>query len=125
MNSDKNQARAKEIVSNWPDWKQDYAVTEYSPRDKPERHQTDEFKRERRYAVIKLKDAEKYLSDYRLRQLLDILSEVEASRIDDGKLFLECVVVERDWPEYEQVWRMLKQRVTQEAGDANPNNPPA
>lgn len=69
-----------------------------------------EFKPEIRYAVIKLSDAEKYLSDDSRAQLIDILAKIERSRINDGKNDLECVVVERNWPEYELVWNMLRQR---------------
>ena len=37
-----------------------------------------------------------------------ISRDIANSRTDDEKPPLECVVVESDWPIYEQVWDMVK-----------------
>lgn len=60
-----------------------------------------EFIREERYIVIK----RKHLSE----------AKEEAFRrylFDDEIGTVECAVVESDWPEYEPVWQMIEQRVT-------------
>lgn len=57
------------------------------------------FKREVRYAVIKYKD----LSDEQRRVLECLFSDWKIPT-------RECVVVEADWPEYEQVWGMIQER---------------
>ncbi|WYX90421.1 hypothetical protein PTQ24_000146 [Salmonella phage KKP_3822] len=40
-----------------------------------------------------------------------ILSKLWYSRAQRGKEDLKTVVVEHDWPEYEEVWKMLENRV--------------
>ena len=61
------------------------------------------FKREERYMVIKL------------NKLADDLGEDELSREEQiyrlahfGKAMVECVVVEADWPIYEEVWKLVE-----------------
>lgn len=60
-----------------------------------------DFKREERYIVVKLK----HLAGLQVAHLRNFLRENSVPTID-------CVVVEHDWPEYEQVWRMIERRVT-------------
>lgn len=62
-----------------------------------------EFKREERYIVIKLKHLNEDQED-RIRCCMD----------NNNVYSTECVVVESDWPEYEQVWKMIEDRVTKE-----------
>lgn len=57
-----------------------------------------EFKREERYIVIKLK----HLDDVEIH---DLRSYLEDECIDT----VECVVVEKHFPIYEQVWRMIEE----------------
>ena len=59
------------------------------------------FVREERYIVIKRKH----------------LSEAQEHDLREGMCLrsigtVECVVVERDWPEFEPVWQMIEARMT-------------
>lgn len=72
--------------------------------------------RENRYAVIKLSDTDHMNYDDQLK-LRALLRKLEKSRVKRGKEPLKVVVVEHDWPEYEQVWKMIETRVDLE--DAN------
>jgi hypothetical protein len=69
------------------------------------------MKRENRYLVIKHRDAAKYLNSTELRLLYDFGNKVEDGRSRDGKPPVESVVVESDWPEYEQTWDAIAARV--------------
>lgn len=59
-----------------------------------------EFHREERYIVIKRK---------RLRG--DAERAIRKQLIVFGVPLVDCVVVEKDWPEYETVWKMIQDRV--------------
>jgi hypothetical protein len=80
---------------------------------------------ENRYFVIKLSDldgrdfyfAEKCNCMYR-RGLAQIKGTTERFRAHRGSPPLDCIVIEKDWPEYEAVLSMLSKRV-----DAEDNNP--
>lgn len=61
------------------------------------------FKREERYVVIKIKDMDSYQC-----AALDI--QMQRMAIKTRK----CVVVESDWPEYELVWKVIKDRVVKD-----------
>jgi hypothetical protein len=75
-----------------------------------------EFKREPRYVVFKIKDIEAYCTS-RAEAILNLLSNVIAcGRAADGKPPFNAVVVEQDWPEFEPVWKMIEERMTQESG---------
>ena len=77
-----------------------------------------EFKREERYVVIKIKDLVEASGD---TDPSTGRSEAECVL----RNFLEgwdvptrdCVVVERDWPEYEKVWRSIELRMTGQPAD--------
>ena len=45
---------------------------------------------------------------------MGIMDKVDDIRYEQGKPRLKCVCVESDWPEYEPVWKMLEERVTNE-----------
>lgn len=78
------------------------------------------MQREDRYIVIKRKEAARHLSDAEQQQLTELCEKVHRGRTErDGKAGLACVVVERDWPEYEPVWAMLQQRVNSEGQQAD------
>lgn len=76
-----------------------------------------EFKREVRYIVIKQADVEAgrkagritHNDQFQLNAVADLLT---VFRAEQGKSPLECVVVEKDWPEYEPVWHMIEASVT-------------
>lgn len=64
------------------------------------------FKREERYMVVKLSKLSKEIgSDGMTRE------EVIYRLANFGKALVECVVVESDWPEYEEVWKMIENRI--------------
>lgn len=60
-----------------------------------------EFKREERYIVVKLK----HLAGLQVAPLRNFLRDNRVPTLD-------CVVVEKDWPEYERVWRSIERRMT-------------
>lgn len=59
-----------------------------------------DFEREDRYAVIKYKK----LTVQQWTQVPKLLEKFDSARVD-------CVVVEKDWPEYHLVWAMLEHRM--------------
>lgn len=74
--------------------------------------------RENRYIVLKHSDIDRaqYLIDeddwHAFERVVMTVAAVRAAR---EKLPLEAVVVESDWPEYEEVWKMLEKRVDGES----------
>jgi len=70
------------------------------------------FNKEQRYIVIKLsKLAQKkpYTGAF-----VGYSVEAEIEKLA-GHAFVDCVVVESDWPEYEKVWKMIEKRVANTA----------
>jgi hypothetical protein len=65
-----------------------------------------EFQREDRYIVIKRKDLEKVPASYR-KDLVDPLPWLQVHLPHR-----EYLVIESDWPEYEQAWAMIEARIT-------------
>jgi len=85
------------------------------------------FKREERYLVVKLKDLQvaapgENSGGQRIREWLQRDMRGFANHYAEfrknvlRKPDLECVVVEKDWPEYEVVWALIEARMT-----GNPN----
>ena len=73
---------------------------------------TKECKKEQRYIVIKVKDLDAAkLSPREKTDLYDILFKINIARKVSGKDPLNCVVVESDWPEYENTWKSIEERV--------------
>lgn len=70
------------------------------------------FNRENRYLVFKRKDIARYLSDTDMTQLRHLSGLITKGREKDGRVPLNCVVVEYDWPESEAVWSMIEARMT-------------
>lgn len=70
---------------------------------------SNEFKREERYIVFKVSDLGNSLKGYEIRRLAQEYAEQRRLK---GKKPLECVVVEKDWPEYEPTWKAIEARVT-------------
>lgn len=70
------------------------------------------MERENRYIVIKRKDVDKYLSQDGKEELENILMSLSIAMqpdIDTGAQGeIDCVVVEKDWPMYEDVWGMIE-----------------
>ena len=73
---------------------------------------SNEFTREARYAVLKSVDVMQCLTVSELIELRRIQARVAEHRTAIGKPRLECVVVEKDWPEYEPTWKAIEARVT-------------
>ena len=68
-----------------------------------------EFQREERYVVFKVSDLGNSLKGDEIRRLA---REYAEQRRLKGKEPLECVVVEKDWPEYEPTWEAIEARIT-------------
>lgn len=77
------------------------------------------FSREHRYLIFKLTDVERMDDDAR-QQLYGMAHDICAIRKDRGKGPLQCVVVEHDWPIYEQAWHLV---ATLCEGNAPPRQP--
>lgn len=70
------------------------------------------MERERRYFVIKLTDAAKYLTPTQIIQLREMGEQISELRAADGKPPMCGVFVEHDWPEYEPAWRAIEKRMS-------------
>src|SRR3972149_6795695 len=79
---------------------------------------TSKFVRENRYLVIKWSDAHKALNIDQPDALSCTVNVLNAMRVKAGRGVLECVVVEKHWPEYEPTWEAIERRVL---GDAASN----
>lgn len=69
------------------------------------------FIREERYLVLKYSDLKECLSEDENETLHSLVLKNDSYRRKNGKPILEAVVIEKDWPEYETVWKMLETRV--------------
>jgi ribosomal protein L24E len=86
-----------------------------------------------RYIVIKYKDLchystsnhhggdgslfVKYLTDKQIATLFYLCNKITESRIKRGKKELQALVIEKDWPEYEQSLALLSARVDAEGSN--------
>lgn len=64
-----------------------------------------------RYVCVKNSHAKEALTKEEHKELYRLAMKVAAWRKQVGKTPFECVVVEHDWPEYEEVWKMIENRV--------------
>lgn len=78
---------------------------------------SNKFTREARYVVLKDAEVMQCLSVNEIIELRRIEAKVVAHRAELGKPWLDCVVVESDWPEYEPTWRAIEARVTGAKGE--------
>ncbi|MDC5753555.1 hypothetical protein [Vibrio europaeus] len=69
---------------------------------------SNEFKKEDRYLVIKRSDIEKFLTCPEKEELYQLAGVVRDGRAILTSKSLECVVVESDWPIYNDVWKMVE-----------------
>ncbi len=81
------------------------------PGAKGEEKMSTEFRRETRYVVLKNADIMQCLTINELIELRRIQARVAEHRTAIGKPRLECVVVEKDWPEYEPTWKAIEARM--------------
>lgn len=73
---------------------------------------SEQFKREWRYVVFKIKDIHAYLSDAQIEAIKTAGETIAAGRSIAGKLPFNAVVVEQDWPEFEPTWNAIEARMT-------------
>ena len=74
------------------------------------------FIRENRYVVLKATDLQAVgLTEVELDLLKAVCQKVDQYRRESGKPDMECVVVEKDWPEYEPTWQAIEQGLTASA----------
>lgn len=75
---------------------------------------------EQRYIVIKYKDINRYLMSIQIASLFDWCNRITKGRVCEGKKEIDCIVIEKDWPEYEPVLAMLSARVDSETKPTTP-----
>ena len=68
------------------------------------------FDRQERYTVFKDTDVGEALTPDQCTDLIQMHETMQASRENNGKAPLVCLVIEEDWPEYEIVWKMIEKR---------------
>lgn len=79
------------------------------------------FEREQRYVVLKGTDIQAAcLTDEEIAAFNAVCDKVGRSRNERAKGPLECVVVERDWPEYEPTWAAIAKRCTPPEQEGEP-----
>jgi 2-methylisocitrate lyase-like PEP mutase family enzyme len=71
------------------------------------------------FLVLKLEDVYGALSGKQLHMLKLIVDRINAYKDEQNKPDLRCVVVEEDWPEYEQIWTMLDERLNNPTSGTN------
>ena len=69
-----------------------------------------DFKRERRYIVMKYKDIN-CLCDIDKEILFSICDRINVIRANRSKKQIEAAVIEHHWPEYAYVWGLLQYRM--------------
>jgi hypothetical protein len=67
--------------------------------------------RENRFLVLKRSDIADYLTQEQQEDLQLLCTIIETGRNSDGKHYNQYVCIADDWPEYEQVWKMIEARV--------------
>lgn len=72
---------------------------------------TTQFVREPRYFVVKYADIRAALSPEDRKILEELANKVSIYRNQAKKPVFEAVVVEKDWPEYELIWRLIEDRM--------------
>lgn len=66
---------------------------------------------ENRYIVLKRSDVEKYLNEDEKITLSALCETVDNGRRNNGKLSIDALVIESDWPEYGPALDALAERV--------------
>jgi len=81
------------------------------------------MQRENRYIVLKRKDIDNYLGAEAKEELDNILMALAIAKqpdIDTGvEGEIDCVVVEKDWPMYEDTWKAIEQWVDEQQAQAS------
>lgn len=66
------------------------------------------FEQELRYVVFKEKDLKKYIDQDDWDALQRIEKKIYHGRNRENREQLLCVIVEHDWPMYEDTWKQIK-----------------
>lgn len=66
------------------------------------------------YVVLKKSDMLRSLGQKDYEDLERILFKINRRREAARKGVLDCLVIEKDWPEYEDTWKLIQDRVIQE-----------
>lgn len=61
-----------------------------------------------RYIVFKRKDVDKFFNTTETIALSKLARKLDDKRAEEHREPLECVVVEHDWPMYEEVWGLIE-----------------
>lgn len=69
----------------------------------------DEFKREERYIVFKIKDVDAFFSDFHKKQIEELIAHISWHRKHEKMPELSGVFIERDWPMYEDTWKAIQE----------------
>lgn len=69
------------------------------------------MERELRYCVLKISDMAEALSFEEIHILHQMYDKVRRYREQRLAEPLECLVIEKDWPEYEPTWAIIEARV--------------
>ena len=69
------------------------------------------FERENRYIVFKISDLNDALSRSEEKHLYGLSGRIDRRRVLKGRMPLNCVVVESDWPEYKPTWDAIRRRM--------------
>jgi len=67
----------------------------------------EEFKKERKFVVLNIRDLNKYLDDNDLRSLSNICAKVTKGRHGDGKPENNYIVCNEDEPYAEKIWQEI------------------
>lgn len=73
-----------------------------------------QFKREPRYIVFKIKDIEAYLPPGSMDAICHLGNAIHEGRMAAGKAPFNAVVVEQGWPEFEPTWAAIESRVARD-----------
>ena len=73
---------------------------------------SNQFKREPRYVVFKIKDIHAYLPPHLVEAVKYAGETIAVGRACEGKPPFNAVVIEQDWPEFEMVWAAIEKRVS-------------
>jgi hypothetical protein len=74
-----------------------------------------EMKLEQRYVVLKIKDIQRYIPEYKWKLMRELIcDDIEKKRREDGRPDFDCICIEKDWPEYEPTLKLLSERVDKE-----------
>lgn len=69
---------------------------------------------QKRYTVLKETDIAEHLSGAMQNLLNSICAAVEDGRKDAGKQTLACLVIEKDWPEYQPTVDLLSAKINED-----------